>query len=605
MSIVTHLHGIRIALTVSTFAALDSLNVSRLHLDNVTSSSVSMQSGRTARSHSTCRNAVARRRIHLRAYAPRKRAHLRGKNATRLSLAQLLLPLLLSLVLPYAKGAAAQGRPDAVTKLPGQPASAPKFNQSAGYITVDGRKAYFYWLVEAISQPDSKPLLLWLNGGPGCSSVGCGLFEEVGPWRVASKAGAALLYNRYAWNRLVNIVFLESPVGVGYSYSTDSADYTTDDDQTAKDNHAFLVGFVARHPRYAGREFYLAGESYAGHYIPQLAARIIEQNQIQNGTRLNLDFSGIFLGNPFVNYAYDTKGPIQFFYDHGMLSTDLYTDAINCDFAYGAATLDCRYHINSAFSPWYEPIDPYNIYAPYCLADISSARLSASARMNPRLRYSMAALQAAIQQQQQRALEQQQQQQQQQQAAQAQAAAGGGEVPTPSGAGSSSSAGMSGKALDPLDNPACMDAWVQRYLRSPAVYKTLRAPAARASQWSLCSNSIDYSSTNQGSDIIPTIAALLDQPIRVWIFSGDADSVVPFTGTRLWIEALGLAVLQPQYPWLMPSGQVGGWATQYDKLTWVTVRGAGHQVPTGRPEEAFVLFQSFLLAQPPPSTAQW
>ncbi|CAI7793423.1 unnamed protein product [Closterium sp. NIES-53] len=239
------------------------------------------------------------------------------------------MPLLLSLVLPYAPRAAAQGRPDAVAKLPGQPASAPKFNQSAGYLTVDGRKAYFYWLVEAIGQPDSKPLLLWLNGGPGCSSVGCGLFEEVGPWRVASKAGAALLYNKYAWNRLVNIVFLESPVGVGYSYSTDSADYTTDDEQTAKDNHAFLVGFVARHPRFARREFYIAGESYAGHYIPQLAARIIEQNQIDGGTRLNLDFSGIFLGNPFVNYAHDTKGPIQFFYDHGMLSADLYNDAIN------------------------------------------------------------------------------------------------------------------------------------------------------------------------------------------------------------------------------------------------------------------------------------
>ncbi|CAI5995616.1 unnamed protein product [Closterium sp. NIES-65] len=681
-----------------------------------------------------------------------------------------------SAVLPFAPGAAAQGRPDAVAKLPGQPASAPKFNQSAGYITVDGRKAYFYWLVEAIGQPDSKPLLLWLNGGPGCSSVGCGLFEEVGPWRVASKAGAALLYNKYAWNR-------------------------------PKDNHAFLVGFVARHPRYAGREFYIAGESYAGkgesyagkgesyagkgescggkgescggkggsyggkggsyagkgescagkgesyagrgplcpshshpmpsplamlpshpshpvsfsagHYIPQLAARIIEQNQIQGGTRLNLDFSGIFLGNPF--------GPIQFFYDHGMLSTDLYNHAINCDFTYGAPNLECRYHINSAFSPWvrampchasllaclrpslspshtslsHSPVEftspstpivstrtitittslvlshhhvscavssprllcclittslvlshhhvscavsshprfsprtphapqtppvlspplscshllsprdtssrllsptrtsspfllshhppyhlsPPDIYAPYCLADIASARLSASARMNPRLRYSIAALQAAIQQQ--------------QQAAQAQAAAGIGELAAPRGAGSS------GKAMDPLDSPACMDAWVQRYLRSPAVYRTLRAPAVRASQWSLCSNGIDYSAANQGSDIIPTIAALLDQPIRFWIFAGDADSVVPFTGTRVWIEALGLPVLQPHYPWLMPSGQVGGWATRYDKLTWVTVRGAGHQVPTGKPEEAFVLFQSFLLAQDPPSTAQW
>ncbi|GJP84433.1 hypothetical protein CLOP_g14491 [Closterium sp. NIES-67] len=221
-----------------------------------------MQSGRPVPSHPACRRIAARRHTHPIARTPYRDSRSRVRVEQRSPLARLLLPLILSLVaLPCVPVAVAQARTDAFAKLPGQPAGAPKFNQSAGYIMVEGRKAYFYWLMEAIGQPESKPLLLWLNGGPGCSSVGCGLFEEVGPWRVASKAATALVYNRFAWNRLVNVVFLESPVGVGYSYSNDTSDYTTDDAQTAKDNHAFLVGFLARHPRYAGREFYIAGRA--------------------------------------------------------------------------------------------------------------------------------------------------------------------------------------------------------------------------------------------------------------------------------------------------------------------------------------------------------
>lgn len=92
---------------------------------------------------------------------------------------------------------------DRITKLPGQPPNV-NFSQYSGYIAVDrqAERALFYWLIEAPAdrQPSSKPLVLWLNGGPGCSSVAYGASEEVGPFRVR-RDGKRLKLNRYAWNK--------------------------------------------------------------------------------------------------------------------------------------------------------------------------------------------------------------------------------------------------------------------------------------------------------------------------------------------------------------------------------------------------------------------
>lgn len=86
-----------------------------------------------------------------------------------------------------------------------------------------------------------------------------------------------------------NVLFLESPAGVGFSYSNKSLDYKNGGDKsTAADNYVFLLNWLERFPEYKGRDFYLAGESYAGHYVPQLAQTIIYHNLIANKTLINL-----------------------------------------------------------------------------------------------------------------------------------------------------------------------------------------------------------------------------------------------------------------------------------------------------------------------------
>lgn len=93
---------------------------------------------------------------------------------------------------------------DRIVGLPGQPVGKVNFSQFAGYIRVDDKtnRDLFYWLIESplVSKPNLKPLVLWLNGGPGCSSIAYGASEEVGPFRVQSD-GKALTLSPYAWNK--------------------------------------------------------------------------------------------------------------------------------------------------------------------------------------------------------------------------------------------------------------------------------------------------------------------------------------------------------------------------------------------------------------------
>jgi len=86
-----------------------------------------------------------------------------------------------------------------------------------------------------------------------------------------------------------NMVFLESPAGVGFSYSNTSSDYIKSGDQrTAEDAFVFLTNWMERFPEYKGRAFYISGESYAGHYVPQLATAILSHNMNSKSNIINL-----------------------------------------------------------------------------------------------------------------------------------------------------------------------------------------------------------------------------------------------------------------------------------------------------------------------------
>ncbi|XP_024972919.1 serine carboxypeptidase-like 27 [Cynara cardunculus var. scolymus] len=418
---------------------------------------------------------------------------------------------------------------DKIGQLPGQPPNV-DFSQYSGYVTVNQQsgRSLFYWLTEspANRDPKSRPLVLWLNGGPGCSSVAYGAAEEIGPLHINSD-GKTLFSNPYSWNKLANLLFLESPAGVGYSYSNTTSDlYNSGDARTAEDSYVFLVNWFERFPQYKHRDFYIAGESYAGHYVPQLSQIIYKRNKGVKNPVIN--FKGFMVGNAVTDDYNDFVGTFEYWWTHGLISDSTYKSLqTTCE---GRSSehppIECIRALNAAEIEQGN-IDPYSIYTKPCNNTSSLMR---------RGRYPW----------------------------------------------------MRG-AYDP-----CTERYANQYFNLPEVQKAFHANIAKLSYpWKTCSDIVGEYWEDSPLSMLPIYKELMAAGLRVWVFSGDTDSVVPITATRYSIDALNLTTIANWYPWY-DNGKVAGWSQIYEGLTFVSVTGAGHEVPLHRPRQAFILFRSFL-----------
>ncbi|KAK4106213.1 hypothetical protein N658DRAFT_482131 [Parathielavia hyrcaniae] len=158
--------------------------------------------------------------------------------------------------------------------------------QYSGYLDDEANdKHLFYWFFESRNDPKNDPVVLWLNGGPGCSSL-TGLFLELGPSSIDKKL--KIVNNEFSWNNNASVIFLDQPVNVGYSYSGSSVSNTI---AAGKDVYALLTLFFHQFPEYAKQDFHIAGESYAGHYIPVFASEILAHKN------RNINLKSILIGN--------------------------------------------------------------------------------------------------------------------------------------------------------------------------------------------------------------------------------------------------------------------------------------------------------------------
>jgi cathepsin A (carboxypeptidase C) len=181
----------------------------------------------------------------------------------------------------------------------------PNVKQYSGYFNIDPTtsKKYFYWAFSSRSDPANDPVVLWMTGGPGCSSL-MALFAENGPCSV-NPSGTGTINNTFSWSSRANMVYIDQPAGVGFSTSSKTG-YDTNEVQVANDMYAFLQDFFAAHPEWQKNEFYVFGESYGGHYAPAVSHRVWQGNQ--NGTGLKINLRGVGIGNgltdPQVQYSY-------------------------------------------------------------------------------------------------------------------------------------------------------------------------------------------------------------------------------------------------------------------------------------------------------------
>lgn len=158
-----------------------------------------------------------------------------------------------------------------------------KVKQYSGYLTINSTeyKSFFFWFVEARTDPLNAPTALWFSGGPGASSM-FALVGENGPCWVLNKTanGDPLVEtNPFSWTEAANMIWVDQPSGTGYSIGTNSV--VKSEREVADDMYLFLEAFLLQFPQY-GNSIYLVGESFGGHYVTSIAHKIVQMNkQIQ------------------------------------------------------------------------------------------------------------------------------------------------------------------------------------------------------------------------------------------------------------------------------------------------------------------------------------
>lgn len=440
------------------------------------------------------------------------------------------------------------------------------------YINVDKDhgKHMFYYVVQSEGSVANDPVILWLTGGPGCSGMDAFVYEH-GPFSFDFSADGSikLTENAYAWSKSATMIYVDSPVGSGLSYSDTKADYTTNDTATVTDLATFVQGVLDAMPELATQDFYIAGESYAGVYAPMLAAEILARNKaeamadaaaaaggsssssVRLWTRVRLQ--GYMLGNGVTDDVAELNGQVEFAYGMGLIDPATYEGLVAaCNGSYWNATAgsECDARLEAAWKIFYW-VNQYDV--------LTECHMKKSTRGAPG----------------------------------GTAGAGG----RGSGSGHAGTAGGRHRWAGMLRHTvACGDRSASlQWLAMPEVRTAIGAVGVDRVAWEPCSDVLSYD-VPFPINMVALHRQLLADGLRALIYSGDHDMVVPFTSTRAWVYGMGLHVEQPYDAWLIDR-QVAGFVARFrlgGGLTFATVKGAGHMVPTSNPHEALELISRWL-----------
>ncbi|XP_065333425.1 venom serine carboxypeptidase [Cloeon dipterum] len=167
----------------------------------------------------------------------------------------------------------------------------------SGYLTVDEafNSNMFFWFFPAEKDYVSAPVVLWLQGGPGATSL-FGLFTENGPLVV--KTNQVLSTRQYSWSKTHNVIYIDNPVGTGFSFTDADEGFSRNQTAVGKNLYSALVQFFKLFPELAKNEFYVTGESYAGKYVPAVSYTIHKENPT---AALKINFQGMAIGNGLID----------------------------------------------------------------------------------------------------------------------------------------------------------------------------------------------------------------------------------------------------------------------------------------------------------------
>ena len=426
--------------------------------------------------------------------------------------------------------------------------------QHVGYLDVDTNKHFFYWFFESRNDPKTDPIVLWLNGGPGCSSL-TGLFFELGPSSIKSD-GKSLKFNPHAWNNKASVIFLDQPLNVGYSYGEGVSDTVA----AGKDVYAFLALFFKTFPEYADLDFHIAGESYAGHYIPVFAKEIIEHSSGKSVEHFPEEFSVMSVSE---RAAKAPKINLKTVLIGNGLTDPLVQYEKYPDMACGKGGYE------AVLSP--TECQAMEDSYPRCASLIQSCYNSQSAwTCVPAALYCNNAMIGPYQK------------------------TGRNVYDIRSGCEDTSN----------LCYPQM--GWIQKYLNQKSVMEKL---GAEVDSYESCNMNINRNFLFNGDWMKPYYTAvpiLLDAGLSVLIYAGDADYICNHVGNLAWVEALEWSGGEKFGPkklqkWKMSqdvgdvkAGTQVGETKNHKNFTWLRLYSAGHMTPYDQPESSYEMLEQWL-----------
>lgn len=452
---------------------------------------------------------------------------------------QILFVLLL--LLPISSSASGRSISSSKVKyLPGFAGPLP-FHLETGYIGVDESNdvQLFYYFIESERNPQEDPIMLWLSGGPGCSAIS-GLFYEIGPLRfnIVEYNGSlpTFILNPYSWTKVSSIIFLDSPVGAGFSYSRSQYGWKTSDTKSAKRVYDFLRKWLNNHSEFINNPVYVGGDSYAGMVIPIIVQEIANGIEAQKKPLINL--KGYVLGNPVTDMNIALNSRIPFAHRTLLISDELYESTKrSCEGEYvtvDAKNVECIKNLQ-AVSECTKGLWLENILERNCIF-VEFNQRSLVENMETSLLES--------------------------------------ELPE-----------FGCKTYNYLLS--------SYWANEDSVRDALHIRKGTIGTWIRCKRTgLPYT-----KDVPSAVKYHLDVSTRGYrslIYSGDHDMMIPHISTQAWIKSLNFSIIDDWRPWFVNS-QVAGYTRTYSNhMTFATVKGAGHIAPESFPEECFVMFGRWL-----------
>lgn len=427
----------------------------------------------------------------------------------------------------------------------------------SGYLKTDIEGNELFYIFTPSQNSNTDPVLLWLNGGPGCSSL-FGFLGEIGPV-ISELFSNKWILNEHSWNMNLNVFYIESPAGVGFSKTSNKTQPWTDN-KTAQSLLTAVKNFFKEHSIYANNDFYISGESYAGIYIPNLAMAIINDASSDKIKTLK----GVLIGNGLTDFEMDLYGSmVEFAYFHGIINNDIWKAYLrNCPYVpFDVLTYpeprnvttkcnDIRKQVLDCFTG----LDVYGIYRPCPEVEFVNEKSLSEGEVFKKLLQKI----------------------------------------------------QKKKYTNSLTDEPELDVWPPSCKEDLTISNFLNSNETKTKlgvdtniTWIQCSDFV-YQYYDESESFSFYNEFINEHPeLRVWFFSGETDVAVAHVGSVRWINKLKLAVKTEYKPWHC-QGQVAGFVQQYvNNFTFVSVKGAGHMVPQDKRPEAKVMLDAFIKGELP------